>query len=274
MAVKTGTNNNDTLSGTSSRDTITGAAGNDVLSGLGGDDTILGGTGKDTIDGRDANDTIFGGDHQDTIFGVWGNDTIHGGAGNDTLDGGTGNDRMFGDGADPLSNYATYTSPGHDVMTGGSGNDWMWGDNGGINATSRTATGTSASAWTSNGITLTALDLTGQPASVAYDSNGVGVVGSAPVTNQINHNVNGQSETLVVNFGGQNVTTATITVSNLIPDENGGEQGKWTAYDAGGTTSARVRLDPRSSPAETASVPSRSPPTARSRSSSSPRCPM
>ncbi|MHB1219760.1 MAG: beta strand repeat-containing protein, partial [Alphaproteobacteria bacterium] len=211
-----------------------------------------------TQNGADWNDTLSGGDHQDTIYGVWGDDSIYGGAGNDTLDGGTGNDVVYGDGDAPTQTSSggsgsgsacgsgsgsgqnaanvTATAVGHDYLTGGQGNDTLWGDNGGVGggAVTRTATGGAAN-WTAAGITLSALDLTGQPGAVAYETNGVGVFGSSPVTGQINHSVGSDaSETLVVDFGGQSVTSATIVVSNLIPDEAGGERGKWVAYDSSG----------------------------------------
>jgi Ca2+-binding RTX toxin-like protein len=67
MAIKLGTNNNETLNGTAGWDTLYALAGNDML---------FGGTGRDILSGGDGNDTLEGGA---------GGDSLHGGAGADVF---------------------------------------------------------------------------------------------------------------------------------------------------------------------------------------------
>ncbi|MGE0093268.1 MAG: Ig-like domain-containing protein [Alphaproteobacteria bacterium] len=135
MAVKTGTNNNDTLSGTSSRDTITGGAGNDVLAGLGGNDTIRGDSGNDTLDGGTGNDTLDGGADNDRLIGGDGNDTLYGGDGADYLDGGNNDDSISGGAGDDTivggaGKDTIYGGDANDTIDGGADNDTIYGEAG------------------------------------------------------------------------------------------------------------------------------------------------
>ncbi len=74
-------------------------------------------------------------------------------------------------------------------------------------------------------------------AQISFAGNGIGVAGTQngmPAADQINHdNATGQSEALGINLGGS-TTSATLTVSNLFNNEDGGEQGNWQAFDADG----------------------------------------
>ena len=74
-------------------------------------------------------------------------------------------------------------------------------------------------------------------AEISFASNGIGVEGTQngmPAPDQINHdNDTGQSEALGINLGGE-TSSATLTVSNLFKNEDGGEQGAWQAFDADG----------------------------------------
>ncbi|WNJ98133.1 LamG-like jellyroll fold domain-containing protein [Thalassospiraceae bacterium LMO-JJ14] len=74
-------------------------------------------------------------------------------------------------------------------------------------------------------------------AEISFASNGIGVEGTQsgmPAPDQINHdNDTGQSEALGMNLGGE-TSSATLTVSNLFNNEDGGEQGVWQAFDADG----------------------------------------
>jgi hemolysin type calcium-binding protein len=83
MAIRIGTNGDDTLTGTNGDDIIIGLDGNDVLSGGNGSDLLLGGNGDDTLLGGNGTDILLGGN---------GSDTLDGGAGNDILLGGQGLD--------------------------------------------------------------------------------------------------------------------------------------------------------------------------------------
>ena len=72
---------------------------------------------------------------------------------------------------------------------------------------------------------------------VTFTSDGIGVAGTQggmPVPDQINHDNNtGQSQALGIDLGGS-TSSATLTVSRLFNNEDGGEQGVWQAYDADG----------------------------------------
>lgn len=74
-------------------------------------------------------------------------------------------------------------------------------------------------------------------AQISFAGNGIGVQGTQngmPAPDQINHdNATGQSEALGINLGGS-TSSATLTVSNLFNNEDGGEQGNWQAFDADG----------------------------------------
>ena len=131
-------------------------------------------------------------------------DTITGGAGNDFIDGQQGDDVLIGDNAGSVETIVeTFFAAGDQQ------------------------------AWNDAGVTLTALDFDGSPATVTYDGDGVGVAGGSPVGNQINHDDDGSSETLIATFDAP-ASEATITVARMYATENGGEQGAWKAYDADG----------------------------------------
>ena len=72
---------------------------------------------------------------------------------------------------------------------------------------------------------------------VTFNSDGVGVAGTQngmPAPNQINHdNATGESQALAIDLGGS-TTEATLTVSRMFTNEDGGEQGAWQAFDAAG----------------------------------------
>ncbi|WP_374656376.1 DUF5801 repeats-in-toxin domain-containing protein [Dongia sp.] len=101
----------------------------------------------------------------------------------------------------------------------------------------RPGTGGQAADWVAQGLTITATKFDGSAGTVQYDSNGIGVAGTKPglqVPGQIGYDPNSQtSEKLTMAFGCP-VNSATVKVSNLFKDENDGEQGTWTAYDANG----------------------------------------
>ncbi|WP_027389160.1 hypothetical protein, partial [Chrysiogenes arsenatis] len=95
------------------------------------------------------------------------------------------------------------------------------------------------------------LQLTSANGQVSYTGNGIGVKGTQngmPVGDQLNHDSKtGQSEALAVNFK-QPVTQATVTLSNLYLNDNGGtsgdsERGKWEAFDAEGNLVGYGNLD-------------------------------
>ena len=110
MAIRIGTNGNDTLEGTNQNDEIWGRGGDDRLDGNGGHDMIGGSTGRDSLYGGHGNDTLYGHDNNDRLRGNHGDDILYGGSGKDQLDGGPGNDTLFG-------------GTGNDRLTGGDGND-------------------------------------------------------------------------------------------------------------------------------------------------------
>lgn len=140
MAIRTGTNGNDTLLGTTANDTLNGLDGDDVLDGGLGADTMNGGKGNDVYIVDNANDVVTekpgegidlvksavsytltvnvenltltgtannrgtGNALDNIITGNSGDNALGGGAGNDTLVGGAGNDVLDGGtGADTLS---------------------------------------------------------------------------------------------------------------------------------------------------------------------------
>ena len=140
MAIRTGTNGNDTLLGTTANDTLNGLDGADTLDGGLGADIMNGGKGNDVYIVDNANDVVTekpaegidlvksavsytltvnvenltltgtannrgtGNALDNIITGNSGNNALGGGAGNDTLAGGAGNDVLDGGtGADTLS---------------------------------------------------------------------------------------------------------------------------------------------------------------------------
>lgn len=117
MAIKKGTNKNNSIVGTSLADQLFGLGGNDVLKGGGGNDKLFGGSGNDSLFGDAGNDTLNGDSGNDKLDGGSGNDKLFGGTGNDTLKGGTGNDSLDG-------------GSGNDSLEGGTGNDTIAGGSG------------------------------------------------------------------------------------------------------------------------------------------------
>ncbi len=105
MALRIGSNNNNTINGT---------GGSDLIFGLGGNDVINAGAGNDLVFAGFGNDTVFGGDGNDFLFGDSGNDALNGGRGSDYVDGGTGSDTLTFNVAD---------AGGFDIYNGGSGVD-------------------------------------------------------------------------------------------------------------------------------------------------------
>lgn len=160
-----------------------------------------------------------------TEVGTTGDDTISGTSGEDHIAGLAGNDQVDASGGDD----SVWGGSGNDTLNGGDGNDYLEGDLDFV-----TATGTSASAWESAGVTLSALDLTGSATTVAYHANGAGVSGGSSNSgnvDQINRDdTTGNSETLIVELDTPSELVR-ATISNLIPTEEGGEQGAWIAYD-------------------------------------------
>ncbi len=165
---------------------------------------------------------------------VPGDDVIAGGLGDDTIDGEEGNDVVDG-------------GEGADLIDGGAGNDTL---NGGADGTGLVSGGEEFCAengidgFAAVGVTLSATDFDGSPATVTDTSHGLGVAGGSPVGEQINHSSSGETQTLVADFG-QNVDSATVTVTHFFPDEgNGGETGQWRALDADGQEVATGTFGP------------------------------
>ncbi|MEP4380802.1 MAG: Ig-like domain-containing protein, partial [Alphaproteobacteria bacterium] len=171
---------------------------------LGSDDTVTmaSSQGEANQAGYDTDVMFNAGAGDDTITGRGLDDKIAGGADDDTISGNDGEDLLIGDNADGGTSETFFA-------TGG------------------------AQDWDDAGVTLTAYDFDGDEATVTYDGDGVGVAGGSPVGNQINHSSDGTSEALVATFDSP-ATEATVTVSRMYATENGGEQGAWQAYDAGG----------------------------------------
>jgi uncharacterized repeat protein (TIGR01451 family) len=106
-------------------------------------------------------------------------------------------------------------------------------------------------AWNSSAVTLYAFDfstpfqnashiiqLSNADQTVAYNGDGIGVTGTnnAQVPDQINHssnNIPGDTQALGIALN-NSASSATIQVNHLFLDENTGEYGKVTAYDATG----------------------------------------
>ncbi|CAN0530843.1 unnamed protein product, partial [Laminaria digitata] len=243
-------------------DTITGRGLDDQIDGDEGDDTLVGGSGNDTLNGGAGNDTIDG-DGGATGGSTVGPVTVVSADFTSDADGFAYVDDSFrgtncapyadgmhdaGDGAiEGIA--ATYDDiiqggAGDDTINGNLGDDLIYGDNADTAGPAEThfATGNEA-AWLSAGVTLTALDFAGDAAAVTYDGDGVGVAGGNPVGNQINHDEDGTSETLVASFDVP-ATEATITVARMFATESGGEQGAWRAFDADGNLVGQGEFGP------------------------------
>ncbi len=147
MAIKNGTNGNDSLPGTAEDDSIYGLGGNDTIRGDAGDDhlygesitwigvsgndQLFGDDGMDWIEGGGGNDTIEGGAGNDHLFGGDGDDTIRGDLGTNILFGDAGNDALFGgNGANELGFDLIWGGIGNDILYGFAGNDLLHGDDG------------------------------------------------------------------------------------------------------------------------------------------------
>ena len=162
-------------------------------------------------------DVIAGGAGEDTIDGEEGNDFVDGGEGADLIDGGEGNDTLNG-GADGEG-------------AGSGGGEEFCAENG-------------IAGFDAVGVSLSGTDFDGSAATVTDTSHGIGVAGGSPVGDQINHASSGETQTLTADFG-QNVDSATLTVTHFFPDEgNGGETGQWRALDADGVEVATGTFGP------------------------------
>lgn len=75
MAIKIGTDGNDTLAGAQDSDLLSGGVGDDSLRGNGGLDTLQGGDGNDTLSGDADADTMEGGAGDD-YYHAWSADTL------------------------------------------------------------------------------------------------------------------------------------------------------------------------------------------------------
>ena len=139
MAIKFGTNANNTLNGTFAGDFLFGLGGDDRLYGRSGNDELHGGTGDDEIHGGSGVDTAVFSTTQDVEASLLGDgfgfsldlgfDLLHG---IENLITGSGNDIVDGDeGANLLSTGAGHDEvdgdEGDDVLLGGSGNDTLEG---------------------------------------------------------------------------------------------------------------------------------------------------
>ena len=135
FTIRTGNNNNNTITGAANDDIIYGDDGNDTLSGGSGDDTLFGQDESDTLNGGAGNDTLNGGSGDSDTASYAGaaagvtvslaltaaQDTI--GAGVDTL---VGIENLTGSSfADTLTGDAA-----NNVLTGAGGNDTLNGGGG------------------------------------------------------------------------------------------------------------------------------------------------
>ena len=160
MAIKFGTNANNTLNGTFANDFLYGLGGDDTLNGGSGNDELHGGTGDDQLHGGSGVDTAvfstaqevqasllgsgygwsldLGFDQLDDIENLVtgsGNDIVAGDEGANLLSTGGGNDDVDGDEGDDLllggaGNDTLEGDLGHDVLRGGSGHDDLIGEQG------------------------------------------------------------------------------------------------------------------------------------------------
>ena len=83
-----------------------------IRNGSNGDDTLVGTYNNDLINCRDGNDLVFA---------SWGNDSVYGGLGNDFLVGDLGDDLLVGG----LGNDSVQGGGGADSLYGGQGDDWV-----------------------------------------------------------------------------------------------------------------------------------------------------
>lgn len=195
MAIRIGTNTNDTLFGTDFADYILGRDGDDLLDAGTGNDTVLGGNGRDTLIGGEGNDSLSGENGDDILFG---------GAGDDTLLGQDGNDLFVWNPGD-----------GSDTMTGGTGVDTVVvnGDGGG-DTFGLTAGGTDllfvGAAFRLNLFQIEAIEVYGQDGNDLFQ---VGDVGRTPLQ-QIYFEGGGGKDTL----DGSAATVALIAAGGVGQD--------------------------------------------------------
>jgi Ca2+-binding RTX toxin-like protein len=150
MAVRIGTNLNDTITGTGSADTLVGLGGDDTLIGLGGNDTLVGGADNDWLDGGNGSDIYLVGlgDGFDTYHdtGTSGTDQIQASANSVAigLAGGFGptsgieiitanghsNVTILGADGGVTLDFSKTTLSGIKQITGGSGDDTITGSSG------------------------------------------------------------------------------------------------------------------------------------------------
>ena len=126
MAIRRGTERQDSLIGTSGADELYALGGNDRIYAQGGDDRLFGGTGNDGLYASTGNDVVYGGDGIDALFGETGNDLLFGESGDDYLMGNTGDDTIYGG----LGNDRLRGNEGNDALFGEQGNDDLQGGTG------------------------------------------------------------------------------------------------------------------------------------------------
>jgi len=99
-----------------------------------------------------------------------------------------------------------------------------------------------------DGVTLTAFDWNGDPASLVYDTqfedHGFGVKDGRFDQIDFHQGFGNISERIEIDFGGL-VSDVTVTLGQMSPDEQGRvETGRWTAFDGNGSQVASGRLHP------------------------------
>ena len=123
MALRIGTNGNNSLLGTNQNDLFFGLGGNDFIDAGAGNDLVFAGAGNDSIFAGSGSDLVFAGTGNDTVAGGAGNDQLFGDAGNDVLDGGSGNDIVNGGSGDDTLIFTASEQAQLDRYIGGIGED-------------------------------------------------------------------------------------------------------------------------------------------------------
>lgn len=151
------------------------------------------------------------------------------------------------DGGEPVAdipgNDVIVGGDGADKIDGGAGDDTISGDNGNSHADEEFCAEATIQNFADNGVTLTATALDGSAGTVTENAQGIGVAGSSPVGEQLNHSESGQTEKLLAEFDAP-VDSAEITVTRLFPNESGGEVGQWRALDSEGNEVATGTFGP------------------------------
>ncbi len=232
--------------GSESDDVIAGDAADNRLEGVGGDDLLSGAAGDDLLDGGAGFDTAtYAGIATGVVVDLLTQTARDGLGGIDRLSGieaaigGSGADTLVGDGADNRLEGGA----GVDRIEGGAGADLLIGGDEIGGAIATVASGDEAE-WLAAGISLQAFNADGSPGTLVFNPLGVGVDGGR-ISTQIDHFLDGDtSEAILVRFDDGPVTSATVTVRNLIPTERGGEQGLWRALDENGVEVASDQFGP------------------------------